>query len=145
MTIAIDVVAVGDDAVLADVLRLLPQLTTTAPPLTAAHFADIVATPGTSVMVARQGGRVVGTLTLVIFSVPTGVRAWIEDVVVDEAARGSGLGEALVRAAIERATVAGARTLELTSRPDRTVANRLYQRLGFAVRNTNVYRLSLVP
>ena len=74
---------------------------------------------------------------------PPALRAWIEDVVVDEAARGQGVGEALNRAALERAATAGARTVDLTSRPSREAANRLYQRLGFEPRETNVYRYDL--
>ena len=82
-------------------------------------------------------------LTLATFVIPTGVRAWIEDVVVDESARGSGAGAALVEAALEHSAQAGARTVDLTSRPDRQAANRLYQRLGFEERRTNVYRRTL--
>ena len=85
-------------------------------------------------------GRILGSLTLVVFPIPTGIRAWIEDVVVDEAARGRGVGEALNRAALDRARAAGARTVDLTSRPSREAANRLYQRIGFQPRDTNVYR-----
>jgi ribosomal protein S18 acetylase RimI-like enzyme len=86
---------------------------------------------------------VIGTLTLALFRIPTGVRAWIEDVVVDEAARGRGAGEALTREALRLAEEAGARTVDLTSRPEREAANRLYQRLGFERRSTSVYRLEL--
>ena len=89
------------------------------------------------------GGPVVGTLTLAIFRIPTGVRAWIEDVIVDNSVRGQGCGEALSRAALAAATQAGARTVELTSRPSREAANRLYQRIGFTIRETNVYRFAL--
>ncbi len=84
-----------------------------------------------------------GTLTLAVFRIPTGVRAWIEDVVVDEAARGQGVGEALTLAAVELARNAGARSVELTSRPTREAANRLYRRLGFEERETNVWRFVL--
>jgi ribosomal protein S18 acetylase RimI-like enzyme len=87
-----------------------------------------------------QGGDIVGTTTLVLFRIPTGMRAWIEDVVVAESARGAGVGEALTLAALERAADAGARTVDLTSRPSRGAANRLYTRLGFELRETNVYR-----
>jgi ribosomal protein S18 acetylase RimI-like enzyme len=94
--------------------------------------------------VARDdGGQIIGSLTLAVFRVPTGVRAWIEDVVVESSARGSGIGSALVGAAVTAARRAEARTVDLTSRPDRADANRLYQRLGFERRETNVYRLSL--
>jgi ribosomal protein S18 acetylase RimI-like enzyme len=78
-----------------------------------------------------------------VFRIPTGVRAWIEDVVVDGSARGVGAGEALVAAAIERATSIGAKTVDLTSRPSREAANRLYVRMGFESRTTNVYRRRL--
>ncbi len=92
---------------------------------------------------AREGDRIVGMLTLAVFSIPTGVRAWIEDVVVDEAARGSGAAADLVEAALAHSGALGARTVDLTSRPDRAAANRLYLRLGFEVRQTNVYRRTL--
>ena len=96
-------------------------------------------------MIARDGAAVLGTLTLAVFRIPTGVRAWIEDVVVDEAARGRGIGEALTLHAVDVAREAGARSVELTSRPTREAANRLYRRLGFEERETNVLRLSLEP
>jgi ribosomal protein S18 acetylase RimI-like enzyme len=86
---------------------------------------------------------ILGSMTLVVFRIPTGLRAWIEDVVVDGSARGRGVGEALNRAAIDRARAAGATTVDLTSRPSREAANRLYRRLGFEQRTTNVYRLDL--
>jgi ribosomal protein S18 acetylase RimI-like enzyme len=126
--------------------RLIPQLSTSSPPVSAAHLDEIVASPATTLFVARdrsQGDLVVGSLTLVLFRIPTGVRGWIEDVVVDEASRGQGVGDALNRAAIDHARDAGARTVDLTSRPSRAAANRLYQRLGFVERDTNVYRLVL--
>ena len=82
-------------------------------------------------------------LTLAVFRVPTGVRAWIEDVVVDDAARGAGVAGALVEAALGHSSRLGARTVDLTSRPNREAANRLYLRLGFEVRRTNVYRRTL--
>jgi ribosomal protein S18 acetylase RimI-like enzyme len=93
--------------------------------------------------VATKEQEIVGLLTLVVFRIPTGVRAWIEDVVVDESARGHGVGEALNRAALHDARRRGAKTVDLTSRPSRAAANRLYQRLGFIARETNVYRYEL--
>jgi len=92
---------------------------------------------------ARVDGNIVGLLTLVVFRIPTAVRAWIEDVVVDESARGKGVGEALNRAALDEARRRGAKTVDLTSRPSRAAANRLYQRIGFVARETNVYRYEL--
>ena len=119
---------------------LLPQLSSSAPPVTADALRAIVASDSTSLLVARVDGRVVGSLTLAVFPVPTGRRAWIEDVVVDASARGRGVGEALTRAALRRAGELGARTVDLTSRPSREAANRLYRRSGFELRETNVYR-----
>ncbi len=124
--------------------RLVPQLSRSSPPPDPDELAEMLAHPGTTVFTARSDdGVVVGTLTLVVFRIPTGVRAWIEDVVVDQAARGQGAGEGLTRAAIDKAVEQGARTVDLTSRPDREAANRLYRRLGFERRDTNVYRLTL--
>ena len=124
--------------------RLTPQLSRSSPAPGAAELAEIVASPATVLLVARDGeaGAVVGALTLVLFRIPTGLRAWVEDVVVDESVRGRGVGSALTLEAIRRAEAAGARTVDLTSRPTREAANRLYRRLGFEPRETNVYRYS---
>ena len=126
--------------------RLLPQLSRSAAPVGETELAEIVTSPATVLLVAREGeggGAIVGTLTLALFRLPTGMRAWIEDVVVDESVRGRGVGEALGRAAMDRAAAAGARTVDLTSRASREAANRLYRRLGFEERDTNVYRIDL--
>jgi ribosomal protein S18 acetylase RimI-like enzyme len=120
--------------------RLLPQVSSSAPALTEADLADIVGSPANRLLVARLDGRIVGSLTLILFRIPSGRRAWIEDVVVDAVARGQGVGERLNRYALEVAVAYGARTVDLTSRPSREAANRLYQRLGFQPRSTNVYR-----
>jgi ribosomal protein S18 acetylase RimI-like enzyme len=121
--------------------RLIPQLSRSAPPPDAATLEHVVSSPATRLLVATDGdGRIVGSLTLVLFRIPTGMRAWIEDVVVDGTASGQGIGEALNREALRRASEAGARSVDLTSRPDREAANRLYQRIGFKKRETNVYR-----
>ena len=126
--------------------RLVPQLSSSSPPPGHTELVEIVASPSSILLVARDGsGIIVGSLTLALFRVPTGLRAWIEDVVVDESARGAGAGEALVRAATDRALAAGARSIDLTSRPSREAANRLYARLGFELRTTNVYRLAVEP
>ena len=124
--------------------RLVPQLSGSSPVPGLAELESMVASPVTRLLLARDGpnGRIVGTLTVVIFRIPTGVRAWIEDVVVDECARGQGVGELLTTEAIQVAREAGARTIDLTSHPSRAAANRLYQRLGFVLRETNVYRFS---
>jgi len=138
--------------------RLVPQLSSSARLPSRQELAEIVSSPATVLFMAREsslaldrsagagpagGGQIVGLLTLALFRIPTGLRAWVEDVVVDEAARGRGAGEALVRAAVELARQRGAATVDLTSRPSREAANRLYARCGFVLRETNVYRLDL--
>ena len=132
-----------DDELFAAFMRLIPQLSRGAPVPTRDMIREIVEAPASTLLIARDGranGQIVGMLTLVVFRIPTGVRAWIEDVVVDEGVRGRGVGEALSQEAIRRAVESGARTVELTSRPSREAANRLYQRLGFVRRDSNVYR-----
>ena len=123
--------------------RLVPQLSRSAPPPDASTLARIVDSPAITLLIARNGAQIAGTLTLATFPIPTGIRAWIEDVVVDQAARGLGIGEALTRKALEVAQAAGARTVDLTSRPSRTAAGRLYERVGFAERDTRVYRYTI--
>src|SRR3990170_8652671 len=124
--------------------RLIPQLSAATPPDLAA-LREIVASPSNTVLLAYDlaSGNIVGTLTLVVSRIPTAIRAWIEDVVVDSAARGRGVGEALTREALRLAAERGAASVELTSRPAREAANRLYERLGFVRRATNVYRYSI--
>jgi ribosomal protein S18 acetylase RimI-like enzyme len=125
--------------------RLVPQLSSSNPPPSPDELDAIVRSEASILLLAVDGdaGTILGTLTLVWFRIPTGVRAWIEDVVVDEAARGRGVGEALNRSALDRARSLGARTVDLTSRPKREAANRLYQRIGFLPRDTNIYRFDL--
>lgn len=120
--------------------RLVGQLSSSAPPPGRDELEEITASPATVLFVARLDGRIVGSLTLVLFRIPTGLRAIIEDVVTDESVRGKGVGTALTRAALDRAAAAGCRSVDLTSRPSREAANRLYQQLGFKRRETNVYR-----
>ena len=124
--------------------KLTPQLSKSASVPGGAELAEMVRSPATVLLLARDDdGNIVGTLTLVLFRIPTGMRAWIEDVVVDQEWRGRGwVAERLCREALNRASAAGARTVDLTSRPSREAANRLYRRLGFAQRDTNVYRWS---
>ena len=123
--------------------RLVPQLSSSAPPPGTPELQAMLESPCTTVFVARLEGVIVGTLTLVVFRIPTGVRARIEDVVVLDAARGRGAGDALSRAALVKAADLGARNVDLSSRPSREAANRLYQRLGFETRETNTYRYVL--
>jgi len=129
------------DELVAAFARLVPQLSSSAQVLTRAELEAIVESPATTILLAEDdGGAVIGSLTLALFRTPTGTRAWIEDVVVDESARGQGAGEALVAEAIRLAAEAGARTVDLTSRPSRDAANALYEKIGFRMRETNVYR-----
>jgi ribosomal protein S18 acetylase RimI-like enzyme len=126
-------------------VRLTPQLSSSSPPPTEAQLREIVEQPGTTMFLARDDdtGEIVGTLTLVTFPIPTGRRAWIEDVIVDKAASGQQLGERLSRAALDKARELGCRTVELTSRPSREAANHIYKKIGFEIRDTNVYRFTL--
>ena len=142
-TIAVEVATHVDEALVNAVARLVPQLSSSTSPPTRVELEVIVAGPSTMLLIARKDRAVVGMLTLALFRIPTGIRAWIEDVVVDAEARGQGVGEVLTREAIRIAGTHGARTVELTSRPSREAANRLYQRIGFERRDTNVYRLSI--
>ena len=145
MSIQVEVIADITDEDLAAVNRLIPQLSRSAPPLTGDELEQIVSWDGNYLLIARDGDRVVGMLTLVTFPIPTGLRAWIEDVVVDESARGRGVGAALTQEAVRQARAVGARTVDLTSRPTRQAANRLYERLGFQLRETNAYRFAAQP
>ena len=129
-----------DDDLVGAMARLIPQLSDSGSPPDVEALEALVASDSSILLLASANGVIVGAMALVLFRIPTGLRAWIEDVVVDEAARGRGIGEALNQVAIERARAAGARTVDLTSRPSREAANRLYRRLGFLERDTNVYR-----
>lgn len=143
MSVTVEVCTTVTDEVVVAMAALIPQLSASNPPPNRERLDDIVRHQATTLFLARVDGRIVGSLTLAVFPIPTGIRAWIEDVVVDESVRGHGVGEALNRYALEQARVQGAITVELTSRPSREAANRLYQRLGFVSRDTNVYRFSL--
>ena len=124
---------------------LTPQLSSSAAAPTRDEIQQMADSDASIVLMARDevSGKLIGSLTLVVFRIPTGVRAWIEDVVVDGEMRGKGIGEALTIAALERARQEGAKTVDLTSRPSREAANRLYQRVGFERRETNLYRYNL--
>lgn len=120
---------------------------TTEPPPTSARTDESAKTSSATAHAAARNSaeaqadeQILGILTLVTFRIPTGQRAWIEDVVVDSRARGQGAGRQLVETALNHAKQAGCRTVDLTSRPSRQAANRLYQKCGFQARNTNVYR-----
>ena len=131
-------------AIVDAVERLVPQLSSSNPPPTTVELGEVVASPATDLFIALDdGGTIVGISTLATFRIPTGMRAWIEDVVVDDAGRGHGVGTALTEAMLDRARERGCVTVDLTSRPSREAANRLYVRAGFEARDTNVYRYDL--
>jgi len=135
-----------NDELQAVLKRLIPQLTTSNPAPTYGELSSFQADPSSHLILARwpdQEGPVVGMLTLVVYRVPTGIRAVIEDVVVDRAHRGKGVGEALLKEGLQRAAKMGARAVSLTSNPRRVEANRLYRKMGFALRETNVYQYRL--
>lgn len=140
--IVIETVDVLTDEIVAAVEVLVPQLSS-GPLPSRADLETIIRSDATTLFIARDrvsGGVITGMLTLVMFRIPTGLRAWIEDVVVDRRVHRRGVGRALSEAALARAKAAGARTIDLTSRPGRVPANNLYQGLGFELRGTNVYR-----
>lgn len=143
MDVHVEVLSKVTDEVVETFARLLPQLSSTAGQLDRQAIEAIVAAPASTILIARVGEQIAGTLTLATFPIPTGVRAWIEDVVVDEAARGQRVGTALIEAAISLARRAGARTIDLTSRPSRVSAGVLYERIGFELRETRMYRYQL--
>ena len=143
MAVHISIASTVDDELVTAFERLIPQLSSSNPPPTAAELTALVSSDASTLFIARVDGQIVGSLTLAMFPIPTGIRAWIEDVVVDADARGHGVGEALNMAALEHARKNGAITVDLTSRPSREAANRLYQRIGFKARETNVYRYEL--
>lgn len=120
--------------------RLLPQVSRSASPIGREELVEIIDSPATFLFMARDESGYVGSLTLAVFRIPDGLRAWIEDVVVDESARGRGIGMLLNQAAIEYAEGLGVRSIDLTSNPKREAANRLYLKLGFEARDTSVFR-----
>jgi ribosomal protein S18 acetylase RimI-like enzyme len=145
MSIEVEAVRQVTDELVEACRRLLPQLSSAAAVLDADELARIVDHQANTLLVARDQGAIVGMLTLVTFPLPSGLRARIEDVVVDQDARGRGAGTALTVTAIDLARQQGARNVDLTSRASRAAANRLYQRLGFQLRDSNVYRYQPGP
>jgi ribosomal protein S18 acetylase RimI-like enzyme len=138
--IEIEIAEAVTDEIVAAFARLIPQLSSSSPSPGEEELNAIVTDPLSTLYLARVDGQIVGSLTLAMYQIPTGLKAWIDDVVVDESARGRGIGEALSAAALEEAGRRGAKDVSLTSRPFRESANRLYQRLGFEPYETNVYR-----
>jgi ribosomal protein S18 acetylase RimI-like enzyme len=140
MRVEVQAVHQVTDELVAAVGRLLPQLSGSAAALNADELTRIIGHQAISLLVARGEHGIVGMLTLVTYPLPSGLRARIEDVVVDRDARGHGVGTALTMAALDLARQQGARSIDLTSRASRVEANRLYQQLGFQLRDSNVYR-----
>ncbi len=143
MSVNVEALSEATDEVVEALARLVPQLSSSAAPVTTEVVRTVLTSPANTVLIARSDDRVVGALMLVVFPLLTGVRAWIEDVVVDEDTRGLGVGRALVDQALRVASERGASTVDLTSRPSREAANRLYTKAGFERRETNVYRYRL--
>lgn len=144
----VEIILVSDpDQVTEDLVQafavLIPQLSSSSSPPTARELTEIVLAADSVLFIARSAGQILGSLTLGFYRIPTGLKAWIEDVVVDDAGRGRGIGAMLNNAAIVEARARGAKHVNLTSRPSREAANRLYQRLGFELYPTNMYRYTL--
>ena len=139
----IETQATVTDELLDALTRLIPQLKIASPRLTRDDVAALVSSDSVSLLTARANADasapIVGMLTLIVYRVPTGVRARIEDVVVDESARGRGVAVELVRRALDVARAKGADGVALTSNPRRETANKLYQKVGFKKWETNVY------
>ena len=141
MTVTVEVLSEVTSEAVEAFGRLLPQLSASAEPLDAAALDAVATAQASTVLMARTAdGRIAGTLTLVMFRIPTGQRARIEDVVVDAAARRQGIAEALTQEALRLAREAGVKNVDLTSRPSREAAGRLYQRLGFGQRDSRIFR-----
>jgi ribosomal protein S18 acetylase RimI-like enzyme len=132
-----------DEVVLTSVNRLLPQLSNSAKPIDVTQLKKLAESECTRLYFAKEGTEVLGMLSLVVFPIPTGIKAWIEDVVVDERARGKGIGKALMEKALVEAGSLGSKSIDLTSRPTRVAANELYQAIGYQKRETNVYRYKI--
>ena len=122
---------------------LLPQLNPRLEPLSMERLSRVIGDRATTLLLVRDDGGIVGAAAVLVYATPAFVKARIEDVVVDESSRGKGVGEALVRRCIEVARGRGAEIVELQSARWREVANRLYPRLGFQLRESNLYRLEL--
>lgn len=135
----------GDASELASAfVTLVPQLSKSNPPPSLDEVKAMLASDAITQFVARSDdGSIVGVSTLAVFPIPTALRAWIEDVIVDESARGQRIGEALTQAMLDHARALGCATVDLTSRPSREAANHVYKKLGFTLRETNVYRYDL--
>ena len=141
----IERVATYDDELLEKVNGLLSQLAQNPKILEEKNLREILENPNTLLHVLRdETGNISGMASLSLSALPTGKKAWIEDVVVSKDCRGRGYGKALVQSLETCAKNAGATCIMLTSRPARVAANELYKSLGFELKETNVYTKSLL-
>ena len=142
MTVSITIALEDDAEELHDALQhLVPQLSRSNPPPSLDEVRAMLTHDAvTQVLARREDGSIVGVSTLITFPIPTAIRSWVEDVIVDEASNNQGIGRMLIDAMVARAGELGAKTVDLTSRPKREAANHLYRKAGFEVRDTNVYR-----
>ena len=143
--IMVEIIEISEasNEILSQVNGLLPQLSKSASPLSLESLDILAKSESTNLFVAKEGKKVWGMLSLVLFPIPTGTKAWVEDVVVDSSARGKGIGKALMNHALKKVREKRGKSIDLTSRPSRETANKLYKSLGYQKRETNVYRLSL--
>lgn len=140
----VTVITKVNDKLIREMKALIPQLTPTPIDITQSSLEELVLDKNSALIGAyNENDVLIGCLSLVVFTIPTGKKAFIEDVVVDQTARGLGLGEKMLQKAITMAKQKGVKRIELSSRPSRVPANKLYQKLGFKVRDTNFYRLEL--
>lgn len=131
------------DEVVGSLGKLMIQLAEDCKPPTKEYLQDIV-NSSTYLFLAKEEGRIIGTFSLVLYKIPTGRKASIEDVVVDVSMRGKQIGEKMIRFALDYAGAElGVSKVDLTSSPSRIAANALYQKIGFEKRDTNVYRFKL--
>ena len=142
--ISISELTIWNPKVLNAINQLLPQLSPNAKTISRYRLKELIESDGTLVFLAtNKNGDVLGMLSLIVIKIPTGNKAWIEDVVVDQSARGKGIGRALMNHALQKAIKWGVKSIDLTSRPSRESANELYQSLGYEIRQTNVYRYKI--
>lgn len=128
-------------SVLQSINELLPQLSSSAQVISMDRLSELVESDNTIIFLGTDDNdQILGMLSLIVMKIPTGNKAWIEDVVVDQSARGKGMGKALMNHALEKAKELAVKSVDLTSRPSREKANMLYQSLGYQIRETNVYR-----
>jgi GNAT superfamily N-acetyltransferase len=141
--VRVDQVTEATPEIYAALERLLPQLNSQLPIPTMERLRAIVADPAVSLLVAREGEQIIGTTTVIVYTTPFWIKARLDEVVVDEAARGKGVGAELVKASLDLARKKGVEVVELQSGLQREAAQRLYVKMGFKLRETNVYRIVL--